>query len=86
MQHASAILHKELLIPEGYLADVGSEQRAAVDWLVLKQAQRAIGFSRSTFSLQVKQYRDLDDLAPESTMLLNPHKQKSLVNAFPECR
>ena len=86
VQHASAILHKELLIPEKFLADLGSEQRAAVDWLVLKRAQHVIGFARSTFSFQLKLYRELDNAGAESTMLLNPRRQKGLDNAFPECR
>jgi hypothetical protein len=41
MQYASAILTKEMLIKPAVLQKLGSEELAAVDWLILKHARLA---------------------------------------------
>lgn len=85
VQHASKILYKELLITDSDIEGLGAEQKAAIDWLVLMYAKKVVGFKRSTFSLQLQAYRDLDHVGQDSTMLLNPWSRSNLEENFTEC-
>jgi hypothetical protein len=68
--YAREVLYKERLLQPGQLAGLSSEQRAAVDFLVLASSRRLVGFSASTFSWLLREYRALWRLAPRSSMLM----------------
>lgn len=41
MQYASRILTKEMLLKPDSIAELGQEELAVVDWLILKESRRA---------------------------------------------
>lgn len=86
VQLASEIFYKELIISETDMAQLGSEQKGALDWLVLKRAKRLLGFKPSSYSQKLVDYRDLEDITRNSSMLLQiPRKHKDAKAKFPDC-
>jgi hypothetical protein len=51
--------------------ELSSEQTALVDFLVLAKARRLVGISVSTFSWFLREYRALQGLARDSTLLVD---------------
>jgi hypothetical protein len=78
-EHASMILHKELYVDKPTLQALESEQLAAVDFLVLAKCKKFVGFAVSTFSLLLREYRQVNMIQPrESNWLLQATKLKDL--------
>lgn len=53
----ASVHYKELYVPERILAGLHSEQNALLDFLVLAASHRFVGFSPSTFSFFIREYR-----------------------------
>ena len=68
---ASAVYHKELFLSERDLAPLTSEQKAAVDFLVLARARAFVGLGSSTFSHYVREWRALAGVARSSARLVD---------------
>jgi GDP-fucose protein O-fucosyltransferase len=49
------------------LASLHPEQQALVDFLVLVRSRNFVGVSVSTFSVFIREYRHIHDIAPRST-------------------
>ena len=67
---ASKNVHKEQLLEAAELSALHSEQRAAVDFLVLVQAERFVGVQISSFSFFAVEYRKMHGIAPEHNHLI----------------
>lgn len=65
--YARRLLYKELFLPPGDLHGLHAEQLALVDFLVLVNAKRFVGISTSTFSVYVREYRHIMNLADRET-------------------
>jgi len=52
-------------------AGLASEQKALVDFLVLAQGARYVGFGSSTFSFFLREYRVLQGLSRSSSVLVD---------------
>lgn len=63
---AHSVHHKEMYVPGADLDALNSEQKALVDFIVLAQSHRFVGFGSSTFSFYLREYRALLGL-PRST-------------------
>lgn len=68
--YASELYYKERFLTSQQLAGLTSEQRAAVDFLVLEKSEAVVGFSASTFSWLLREMRALLGIAPRGTMML----------------
>lgn len=68
--YASINMHKEQLLEAAELSALHSEQRAAVDFLVLVRAQRFVGVQISSFSFFAVEYRKMHGIAPERNLLI----------------
>lgn len=66
--------HKELLLAEDDLAQLHSEQKAAVDFLVLVRATKFVGWAGSSFSFWAKEHRRILGLPDDSTLLIRREK------------
>ena len=62
---ASRMEHKEQLLEAAELSALHSEQRAAVDFLVLVHAEKFVGVQISSFSFFAVEYRKMHGLARE---------------------
>ena len=63
-RYAVKNVHKEQLLSTAELSALHSEQRAAVDFLVLVQAERFVGVQISSFSFFAVEHRKLQGIAP----------------------
>lgn len=70
-QHASHVFHKSDFIGARVLGKLHSEQKAAVDFLVLIKSQGFTGFATSTFSIFVDQYRKLLGMETSRTVFVH---------------
>lgn len=68
--YSSIILMKENFLGPDFLAKLHPDQQALIDFLVLVRCKHFVGFSASTFSVYVQQYRHIMDIAPKSTSYL----------------
>ena len=59
------------MIMPAVCAGLASEQLALVDFLVLAQGYRFVGFGSSTFSFYLQQFRALQGLSLGSSVLVN---------------
>ena len=66
--------HKELLLAEVDLAQLHSEQKAAVDFLVLVRATKFVGWGGSSFSFWAAEYRRMAGLSDNSSLLIRREK------------
>ena len=66
--------HKELLLAEADLAQLHSEQKAAVDFLVLVRATKFVGWAGSSFSFWAAEHRRMLGLPDNSTLLIRREK------------
>lgn len=69
-QTATTILHKEMYLTPTMLEALDTEQKAVVDFLVLARSNLFVGFALSTFSLMLREYRQLNGLAPRNHSML----------------
>ena len=67
---ASNSVHKGQLLGDAELSALTSEQKAAVDFLVLVQAERFVGVQISSFSFFAAEYRKMHGIAPEYNYLI----------------
>jgi hypothetical protein len=65
-RYASRVVHKEQYLSEDVLNSLDSEQSAIVDFLVLAKSRKFVGFALSTFSLLLREFRQVHGLAPRS--------------------
>lgn len=62
--------HKELLLDEADLMSLHSEQRAALDFLVLVKARKFVGWAGSSFSFWAVEHRKMAGLPASSSFLV----------------
>ena len=67
---ASKNVHKEQLLEQPELTALHSEQRAAVDFLVLVHAEKFVGVQISSFSFWVVEYRKMHGIAVGRDLLI----------------
>ena len=67
---ASGNVHKEQLLSAAELSALHSEQKAAVDFLVLVQAESFVGVQISSFSFFAAEYRKMLGTPPEHNHLI----------------
>lgn len=74
--YASRLFWKELFLPASVVSGLHSEQLALIDFLVLVRAKAFVGTSYSTFSLFVREYRHVSDVAArETAFMIKPPRQ-----------
>ena len=71
---ASSIHYKEQHLTSADLAALNSEQKAAVDFLVLQRARSFVGLGSSTFSFYLREHRALEGIPRNSTVLVDASK------------
>jgi len=71
---ADRVLYKEALLPDAALASLNSEQKAAVDFLVLARSRSFVGMGSSTFSFYLREHRALAGVPRATTTLLDASK------------
>jgi len=71
---ASSIHHKEQHLTPADLAALNSEQKAAVDFLVLARSRAFVGLGSSTFSFYLREHRALEGIPRNSTVLVDASK------------
>lgn len=71
---AARVLYKEALVPDAALAPLNSEQKAAVDFLVLARATAFVGMGSSTFSFYLREHRALAGVPRATTTLVDASK------------
>ena len=71
-QHSFGLenVHKEELLDAAELSALHSEQKAAVDFLVLVQAESFVGVQISSFSFFAVEYRKMQGIPPEHNHLI----------------
>jgi GDP-fucose protein O-fucosyltransferase len=67
---ASVVLYKEMFVPAAELNQLDSEQQGLLDFLVLVQSQKYVGFEGSTFAFFVQEWRYLHGKDRSSTHML----------------
>ena len=70
MQHASGIVYKEQFLTAYDLGELGYEQSALIDMLVMRKSASLVGTGASTFSFYLSELRLMDGLPQNSTQLL----------------
>lgn len=73
LQLASKVVHKEMYLTEAELNSLSNEQSGLIDMLVLRESERLVGISVSTFSFYLSELRLMDGRGPEATVLLDAH-------------
>jgi hypothetical protein len=71
---ASSIHYKEQHLTSADLAALNSEQKAAVDFLVLQRSRGFVGLGSSTFSFYLREHRALEGIPRNSTVLVDSSK------------
>lgn len=71
---ASSIHYKEQHLTSADLAGLNSEQKAAVDFLVLARSKYFVGLGSSTFSFYLREHRALEGISRKSTVLVDASK------------
>ena len=71
---ASSIHFKEQHLTSADLASLNSEQKAAVDFLVLARSKSFVGLGSSTFSFYLREHRALERIERNSTVLVDASK------------
>jgi hypothetical protein len=69
-RYASRLFYKEMLISPEILGSLDSEQLAVLDFLILSQCDTFVGYALSTFSILVREFRAVHDIAPRSKSIL----------------
>lgn len=67
---SSKNVHKEQLLEPTELSALHSEQKAAVDFLVLVHAEKFVGVQISSFSFFAVEFRKMHGIAPERDYLI----------------
>ena len=73
MEHALNITSKEMVLPQQELDSFTSEQRAAIDFLVLTNCNKFVGHSASSMSFLVQEFRRLNGHPKETSILVEGH-------------
>ena len=71
---ASSIHYKEQHLTSADLAALNSEQKAAVDFLVLQRSRGFVGLGSSTFSFYLREHRALEGIPRNSSVLVDASK------------
>eukprot|EP00892_Ulva_mutabilis_P008390 jgi/Ulvmu1/5923/UM026_0045.1 len=70
---ASKVVHKEMYLTDEELNSLSNEQSGLIDMLVLRESERLVGISVSTFSFYLSELRLMDGHGPEDTVLLDAY-------------
>lgn len=73
LQLASKVVHKEMYLTDAELNSLSNEQSGLIDMLVLRESERLVGISVSTFSFYLSELRLMDGRGPEETVLLDAY-------------
>lgn len=71
---ASSIHYKEQHLTSADLSNLNSEQKAAVDFLVLARSKNFVGLGSSTFSFYLREHRAMEGIPRNSTVLVDASK------------
>ncbi|CAL5224081.1 g6707 [Coccomyxa viridis] len=66
----SSFHYKELYLHKNTLAGLNAEQNALIDFLILIKCNKFVGFSPSTFSYFIREYRTLTGVQQDRSHLL----------------
>lgn len=75
VQRGSDVVTKDALLPLEVLQDLGNEANGVLDFLVLMRTTKLVGFLGSTFSQQLRLYRSLAGMNPNTTVLVGDIEQ-----------